>query len=68
MAHLSLNIGGMSCDGCKKNIEAGLAELAGVISAIVLLEQSSAEIDYNAEVTTPAAIKETIELRGYDIK
>jgi len=43
-------IGGMSCQGCRKHVEEALAEIEGIQSVNVDLEQGQAEIEFESMV------------------
>jgi len=59
------NVSGMSCGACAKGVEARVAELAGVKSATVSYEESSATVVYDDEKVTAEKIKKTIEKSGF---
>ncbi len=55
----------MSCQGCKKTIETGLAQEAGVKSVVANLRTKKVTVTYNANETNEGALVEGIEKLGY---
>ena len=66
MENTVIKIGGMSCQGCVKNINGVLAVLAGVASAEVSLEAAEAKVAFDPQVVSRAALLEAIEDAGFD--
>ena len=66
MENTSIKVGGMSCQGCVKNITGVLTALAGVVSAEVSLEAAEARVAYDPQAVTRAALLEAIEDAGFD--
>lgn len=66
MENTTITIGGMSCQGCVKNITGVLTALAGVSTAEVTLEPGEAKVTFDAQVTTRAALLAAIEDAGFD--
>jgi len=64
-ARAEFRVKGMSCGACAKGVEARLADLAGVKSASVSFEESSATVVYDDEKLTAEKIKKTIEESGF---
>ncbi|MCW4018359.1 MAG: heavy metal translocating P-type ATPase [Candidatus Bathyarchaeota archaeon] len=62
-----LNIGGMSCINCAKNIEKALNKLNGVTQATVNLAAEKAIIDYNPNLTNQKTVEDTITQVGYQV-
>ena len=62
-----LKVKGMSCGHCVKAVEGSVGELNGVQSVAVTLETGKVEVQYNPEMVTLEAIKETIDEQGYDV-
>lgn len=67
MSKVVINIEGMTCNGCKTNIESGINELKGINQVAVSLENNQATVDYDENVLTLTQIEEAIEERGFDI-
>lgn len=66
MENTVIKVGGMSCQGCVKNITGVLAGLAGVASAEVSLEAGEARVDFEPQTVTRAALLAAIEDAGFD--
>ena len=50
MARIVIGIGGMSCQGCVKNVTGVLRDLTGVESVEVSLDAGQASIDYDPAI------------------
>ena len=61
-----INIDGMSCQSCVKNIEGTIGSRLGVINIRVILEEKAAYIDYKIEDTSPSELVEAINDMGFD--
>ena len=61
-----IKIGGMSCQGCVKNISGVLGALPGVASAEVSLDAAEAPVAFDPQVIARAALLEAIEDAGFD--
>lgn len=68
MANATLNVKGMSCGHCVKAVEGSVGKLAGVSEVKVNLETGTVAVDFNSDVVTLDAIKETIDDQGYDVE
>ncbi len=66
METTTIKIGGMSCQGCVKNIGGVLGALAGVTSAEVSLEAAAATVVFDPQAVTRAALLAAIEDAGFD--
>jgi len=66
MQTVVLNIGGMNCGGCVKNVTGILQGVDGVASAAVSLEEKNATVSFDPAKTTPAALVEAVEDGGFD--
>lgn len=66
MENTTIKIGGMSCQGCVKNISGVLGALAGVSSAEVSLEAAEAKVSFDPQVVARAALVDAIEDAGFD--
>ncbi len=60
-----LGLIGMHCATCAQTIEKALSESEGVVSASVNLAGETATVKYNPELTSPLALKKTVEKAGY---
>lgn len=66
MENTLIKVGGMSCQGCVKNITGVLSALAGVAAAEVSLEAGEAKVAYDPQVVSRAALLGAIEDAGFD--
>jgi len=66
MENTVIKVGGMSCQGCVKNISGVLGALAGVASAEVSLEAGEARVVYDAQAVSREALVGAIEDAGFD--
>ena len=66
MEQTEIRIGGMSCQGCVKNIAGVLGAMAGVTAANVSLEQAIAAISFDPQQVTREALLSAIEDAGFD--
>ena len=66
MENTVIKIGGMSCQGCVKNINGVLGALTSVASAEVSLEAAEAKVAFDPQVVSRAALLEAIEDAGFD--
>jgi copper chaperone CopZ len=55
----------MTCDGCVRAVERRLKSLPGVRSVKVNLRANSAEVDHDADITTPAELSAAVSKLGY---
>ena len=54
------------CGMCKKTIEAALADVAGIESAVLDVTSRKVKVRYDAKKTSVAEIREVISRTGYD--
>ena len=66
MENTVIKLGGMSCQGCVKNISGVLSALSGVASAEVSLEAAEARVAFDPQVVSRPALLEAIEDAGCD--
>jgi len=66
MENTVIKIGGMSCQGCVKNITGVLTGLAGVASADVSLEAAEAKVSFDPAAVSREALLGAIEDAGFD--
>jgi copper chaperone len=66
MENTIIKVGGMSCQGCVKNITGVLSGLAGVASAEVSLEAGEARVAFDPRAVTRDALVSAIEDAGFD--
>jgi copper chaperone len=67
MEEIVMGVGGMSCQGCVKNISGVLQALPGVAQVDVSLEAAQARIAYDPATVGVAQFKEAIEGAGFDV-
>lgn len=61
-----IKVGGMSCQGCVKNITGVLAATPGVAAAEVSLEAGEARVSFDPQQVSRAALVAAIEDAGFD--
>jgi copper chaperone len=66
MESTTVQVGGMSCQGCVKSVTKVLLELPGVSKAEVSLERGTACIDYDASKVGLADMKRAIDAAGFE--
>lgn len=66
MENTEIKVGGMSCQGCVKNITGVLTGLAGVVSAEVSLEAAQANVVFDPAVIVRQSLLDAIEDAGFD--
>ncbi len=66
METVDLKIGGMTCSGCVNSVTRALQAVPGVKQADVDLAAGQATVNYDAEATSPAALREAIKAAGFD--
>lgn len=62
---MKVNIDGMRCQSCVKNIERTIGSRPEVLSVKVILEEKLGYIEYKAEEITPNELVEAIEDMGF---
>lgn len=68
MAHLRLNIQGMTGIPCQQKIERALSTLPGMYSAVVCLDRGYADVEYGEDRLTSHEVIQAIEKAGYQAK
>ncbi|MDP3439560.1 MAG: heavy metal-associated domain-containing protein [Azonexus sp.] len=66
MENTVIKVGGMSCQGCVKNITDVLSSLAGVSSAVVSLDAGEAKLVYDPQQVSREVLLTAIEDAGFD--
>ena len=66
MENTVIKVGGMSCQGCVKNITDVLTGLAGVALAEGSLDAGEASVVFESQTVTRAALLDAIEDAGFD--
>ena len=67
MQEVVVGIGGMSCQGCVKNVSGVLLALPGVKRVEVALAEAQAKILYDPAAVGVAQFKAAIEGAGFDV-
>jgi copper chaperone len=67
MQEIVVGIGGMSCQGCVKNVGGVLLALPGVERVEVSLAAGQANIVYDPAAVDVAQFKAAIEAAGFDV-
>jgi Cu+-exporting ATPase len=63
---ITIPVSGMTCNGCRSNVEKALESAPGVIECSVNLGLKQADVTYDPSVVTPEQLVEAIRERGYD--
>lgn len=66
MEDVVIKVGGMSCQGCVKNVTGALSATPGVVSVAVSLEQGEARVSYDPAKVSANALRTVIEDAGFD--
>ena len=66
MDQTTIKVGGMSCQGCVKNIQGVLTALPGVASAVVSLEAAEAVVSFDSRQVDRSSLLNAIEDAGFD--
>jgi len=67
MEHATMNVTGMSCQGCVASVTRVLKAVPGVSDVVVELQPGRAMVTYDANRTTLPVLKAAIEDAGYDV-
>ncbi|MBB2205037.1 heavy-metal-associated domain-containing protein [Gluconacetobacter takamatsuzukensis] len=67
METLTMNITGMTCNGCVTSVRNALERTDGVSAAEVTLEPGRARVSYDPAFTSPAALRMAVEDAGFEI-
>jgi copper chaperone CopZ len=65
MSGLKLKITGMTCGHCQKRVETALTKVPGVFSAVVDLQDATAEVDYDDDTATIEDLTAAVAKAGY---
>jgi copper chaperone len=66
MENTVIKIGGMSCQGCVKNITGVLSAMAGVSGAEISLEAAEGRVAFDPQVVSRDDLVNAIEDAGFD--
>ena len=67
MEKIDIGVGGMSCQGCVKNVSGVLSALPGVASVDVSLEAGRASIAYDPARVGVEQFRAAVEDAGFDV-
>jgi copper chaperone len=67
MENATLNVTGMTCQGCVASVTRVLKAVPGVSDVVVTLQPGTATVVYDATRTTLPVLKAAIEDAGYDV-
>ncbi|MCS1350596.1 copper chaperone CopZ [Mechercharimyces sp. CAU 1602] len=67
MIEQTIDVKGMSCDHCKRAVEAALIELDGVKRVEVDLTEGTVTVSFTPEQTSITQMVAAIEGQGYDV-
>ena len=67
MENATLNVSGMTCEGCVASVTRVLKAVPGVSDVVVALQPGTAKVAYDATRTTLPVLKAAIEDAGYDV-
>ena len=67
MEHATLNVTGMTCQGCVASVTRVLKAVPGVSEVLVELAPGTARIAYDQSLATLPVLKAAIEDAGYDV-
>ena len=67
MESATLNVSGMTCQGCVASVTRVLKAVPGVSDVVVSLQPGTAKVAYDATRTTLPVLKAAIEDAGYDV-
>ena len=62
---IRLEVGGMTCDGCSKNVKSAIERLSGVVSAVVVHNQGYAEVSHSGVSRTD--LSSAVRSAGYTV-
>jgi len=67
LENITLHVSGMTCNHCVKAIEGSVGRLDGVDKVAVHLDKGEVVVEFDSNVISLAAIKDTIDDQGYDV-
>lgn len=65
---VTLNVEGMTCDGCENAIKAGVESLDGIATVESSFEEGWTKVKYDKSATSVADIEGKITDTGYEVK
>lgn len=68
MSYTTINVQGMSCDGCASKVKNALEALNEIHGVQVTLETGLVNVEYNeTEKANPDVFRDTVEGLGFDV-
>jgi copper chaperone len=67
MENATLNVTGMTCQGCVASVTRVLKAVPGVADVVVSLQPGTAKVAFDAARTSLPVLKAAIEDAGYDV-
>jgi copper chaperone CopZ len=64
---LHLTVRGMTCGNCARSVERKLAGTPGVTKAVVDLNGSAAEVEYDIGLVKPEVLVDAVRSLGYEV-
>jgi len=65
---VTLNVEGMTCEGCENAIKAGVESLEGIAAVECSFEEGWTKVKYDKSATSVEAIEGKITGTGYEVK
>ena len=63
----TLNVTGMTCDGCTSKVAHALKAVTGVHDVVVSLSDQKAAVRYDEQLTSPDQMKSAVKGAGYGV-
>lgn len=67
METVTIQVKGMSCEGCQAAVQKAIGSLEGVVSAQVDLQGGSAAVDFDETVVGVGQFRKAVEEAGFDV-
>ena len=67
MATVTLQVDGMTCQGCVTSVTRVLMAIPGVANADVVLQKKAATVNFDSTKTNRNELKQAIEDAGYNV-
>jgi copper ion binding protein len=67
MAHVTMNVQGMSCENCVRHVNRALAKAGGVQNVAIDLPTGKVEFDFDEAKITQQELAAAIEKAGYKV-
>ena len=67
MKQITIKVGGMTCDHCRRRVQEALMNVDGVKKAAVDLQKNEAVVEYDDFSTNVNALKKAIADAGYEV-